>query len=67
MSKNNTLGIKKFKKQYNALSNDIQQAMAILHAVGQSAGDNGQEDLASRAEESLNLYYSLYTGQSFKP
>jgi hypothetical protein len=53
------------KKGY--LSNDIQQAMAILHAVGQAAADNGQEDLASRAEESLNLYYSLYTGQSYNP
>jgi len=46
---------------------DIQQAMAVLHAVGQIARENKQGDLAGRAEETLDLYYNLYVGESYNP
>ncbi len=49
------------------LSLEIRQALALLHASGQSARRHGLDDLAGRAEESLEFYYNLYTGQSFKP
>jgi tetratricopeptide (TPR) repeat protein len=45
------------------ISGDIQQGLAILHAVGRAAGDNGQEEIAMKAEETLDLYYNLYLGQ----
>jgi tetratricopeptide (TPR) repeat protein len=53
------------KKGY--ISNDIQQAMAVLHAVGQSAESNGQKEIATQAQENLDLYYNLYIGQSYNP
>jgi hypothetical protein len=49
------------------LSLEIRQALALLHAAGQSARRHGLDDLADRSEESLEFYYNLYTGQSFKP
>ena len=48
-------------------SMDIQQAMAVLHAVGQIAEDNRQEEIAGKAEETLELYYNLYVGESYNP
>jgi len=49
------------------ISMDIQQAMAVLHAVGQIAKDNNQADIADKAEETLELYYNLYVGESYNP
>jgi tetratricopeptide (TPR) repeat protein len=45
------------------ISGDIQQSMAVLHAAGQAARDNGQEEIAKQAEETLDLYYNLYLDQ----
>jgi tetratricopeptide (TPR) repeat protein len=49
------------------LSSDIQQALAVLHAVGQTAGSGGQKEFATKAEETLDLYYNLYLGQPGNP
>jgi hypothetical protein len=46
---------------------DIQQALAVLHAVGQSAESSGQKEMAAQAQETLDLYYNLYVGQSENP
>ena len=49
------------------LSFDIRQALAVLHATGQLADGLDQKEQGDRARESLDFYYSLYTGQSFLP
>jgi MFS family permease len=49
------------------IANDIQQGMAVLHAVGQAAEANAQKEIAERANEILDLYYNLYVGQSYNP
>jgi hypothetical protein len=49
------------------LSMDIQQGMALLHAVGQVAEETGQEEMAAKARETLDLYYNLYVGESYNP
>jgi len=49
------------------ISMDIQQAMAILNAINQVAGENEQNEIADRAGEILDIYYKLYIGESFNP
>jgi tetratricopeptide (TPR) repeat protein/MFS family permease len=49
------------------LSMDIQQAMAILNAIGQVAEENNQKTIADNANEVLDTYYNLYVGQPRKP
>jgi hypothetical protein len=55
------------KDKQGYLSMDIQQGMAILHAIGQVAGENNQKEIADRANEILDTYYSLYVGESYNP
>jgi hypothetical protein len=49
------------------LASDIQQALAVLHALGLAANEGGQMETAAEAEETLDLYYNLYLGQSYDP
>jgi hypothetical protein len=49
------------------ISMDIQQGMAILNAVGQVADENGQTEIADRANEILDTYYNLYIGSNYQP
>ena len=49
------------------LTSDIQQGLAVLHASNRAAEEGGQKELASKAEETLDLYYNLYLGESPKP
>jgi hypothetical protein len=49
------------------ISFDIQQSLAVLHAIGQSADTYGQKEVSDKAKESLDLYYNLYVGESGKP
>jgi hypothetical protein len=51
----------------NYISMDLQQGIAILNAIAQTAEDNGQKELAERANEKLDTYYSLYIGESYTP
>ena len=53
------------KRAYISL--DIQQAMAMLHAIGQSADTYGQKEVSDKANETLDLYYNLYVGESNNP
>jgi tetratricopeptide (TPR) repeat protein len=54
------------KKHQGYVAMDIQQAMAILNAVGQVAMENGQDEMAAEANETLDMYYNLYIG-GFNP
>jgi hypothetical protein len=49
------------------ISFDIQQGLAVLHAVGQAADTYGQKEVADKAKETLDLYYNLYVGESNNP
>ncbi len=49
------------------ISSDIQQGLAILNAIGEAAGEAGQKEISDKAKETLNTYYSLYVGESYKP
>jgi hypothetical protein len=49
------------------ISFDIQQGLAVLHAVGQAADNYKQKEIGDKAKETLDLYYNLYVGQSYKP
>jgi hypothetical protein len=49
------------------ISFDIQQSLAILHAIGQSADTYGQKEVSDKANETLDLYYNLYLGESNNP
>jgi tetratricopeptide (TPR) repeat protein len=49
------------------ISFDIQQALAVLHAIGQSADAYGQTEIGSKAKETLDLYYNLYLGETNNP
>lgn len=49
------------------ISGDIQQGLALINAIGQAAEANGKKEIADKASEALELYYQLYTGQSFNP
>jgi tetratricopeptide (TPR) repeat protein len=55
------------KDKMGYLSMDIQQNMAIMNAIGQVAGENGQKEIADRANETLETYYNLYVGDGYKP
>jgi len=46
------------------LDADIQQNLAVLHAIGRAGEDFGQEELAREATETFDLYYNLYLGQA---
>ncbi|MCK9399487.1 MAG: DUF2723 domain-containing protein [Bacteroidales bacterium] len=49
------------------ISFDIQQGLAILHAIWQAAETYGQKEMADKAKETLDLYYNLYVGESYNP
>ncbi len=49
------------------ISSDIQQALAILNAIGEEADKAGQKDISDKAKETLDTYYNLYVGESYKP
>jgi hypothetical protein len=49
------------------ISFDIQQGMAVLHAIGQVADENGQKEISDLANEKLDIYYNLYIGGSYNP
>jgi tetratricopeptide (TPR) repeat protein len=49
------------------ISFDIQQGLAVLHAVGQAADTYEQKEVGDKAKETLDLYYNLYVGESYKP
>ena len=51
----------------NALSYEIRQAMALTHAIGQSAGERGMKDLEKQANDQVDLYYKMFTGGSLNP
>jgi hypothetical protein len=51
----------------NFISMEIQQGLALLHAIGQTADDGGLKETADRARETLDMYYQLYVGESFNP
>jgi hypothetical protein len=53
------------KREY--ISFDIQQGLAVLHAIGQSADTYRQKEVGDKAKETLDLYYNLYVGDSYKP
>jgi hypothetical protein len=53
------------KRAYIAF--EIQQGIAVLHAVSREAAQNGLEDLAKTTEESVDFYYNMYLGQSQMP
>lgn len=53
------------KKPY--LSSDIQQALAVVHAVGRSAERNSQKEMADKAKETVDFYYNLYVGEARNP
>jgi hypothetical protein len=55
------------QKFRNNISFEIQQCLAMLNAIRQSAEKNSQIELAKQAEDKLNLYYGMYTDDSFKP
>ncbi len=46
------------------LDADLQQNLAVLHAIGRAGEDFGQEELAAEATETFDLYYNLYLGQA---
>jgi hypothetical protein len=49
------------------ISFDIQQGLAVLHAVGQAADTYKQKEIGDKAKETLDIYYNLYVGESYKP
>jgi hypothetical protein len=48
------------------LISDIQQGLAVLHAISQAADETGEKEISKKAEETLDLYYNLYLGQAGK-
>ena len=42
---------------------DAEQCMAIMHTMARTAEKTGQQEMAQKIQESLDLYYDLYMGQ----
>jgi tetratricopeptide (TPR) repeat protein len=53
------------KRAYIAF--EMQQGIAVLHAVSREAEQNGLDELAKSSEESVDFYYNMYVGQSQMP
>lgn len=49
------------------ISFDIQQGLAVLHAIGQAADTYKQKEVGDKAKETLDTYYNLYVGESYNP
>jgi hypothetical protein len=53
------------KKPY--LGMDIQQGLAVIHAVSRAAEQNGQKEFAAKVKETLDFYYNMYVGDTKMP
>ncbi len=53
------------KRPYLAF--DIQQGIAVLHAVSREAERNDQKELAAKSKETVDFYYNMYVGQPNMP
>ena len=49
------------------ISFEIQQCLALLNALNESAERYKQEDSAAKAKKLLELYYNLYVGKQYTP
>lgn len=49
------------------ISFEIQQGIAVVHAISRLAESNGQKEIAAQTKETVDFYYELYLGQSNIP
>ena len=53
------------KRKY--LGFDIQQGIAVVHAINRMAESNGQKEIADQTKETVDFYYNMYVGQTNMP
>jgi hypothetical protein len=46
---------------------ETEQCMAIIHAMGQTAGETGQRELQQEIQDKLDFYYDIYLGKQINP
>jgi hypothetical protein len=55
------------KRLVPAVQFEIEQCMAVIHAMAQTAAAAGQEEYAEEIRDTLDLYYDLYLNSAINP